>query len=272
MQYDLIALDLDGTALSSNNEVQQSTIEAVRWARAQGVRVVVSTGRICSEAAEFARKLGADDEMVTAGGAVLGRASDGLCRERISIPWETAVRAAAILERESLNTMTYIAEDIVLTPYSEFEFAQYKSNEGYLAAKRVEPSVAAYVATRKLPVDKLFSRCKNPHILRAARQQLEKLPGVRVMSSAKDNVEVVAPRSDKGAALSRLCAHYGTTLDRTIAIGDSENDLEMLRAVGMPVAMANADDCIKSEAKYITASNNHGGVAQAIYHLLGKDS
>lgn len=269
MQYDLIALDLDGTALSSNNEVQHSTCEAVRFAREKGVRVVISTGRICGEAAEFAQKMGADDEMVTAGGAALGRASTGECWGRISIPWESGVRAAAILERANLVTMTYLAENIVLTPYSELEFGRYKSNEGYLAVKQVVPSVAEHIATNRLPVDKLFSRCTNPLILQQARRLLEKIPGVRVMSSAEDNVEVVAPRSDKGSALGRLCEFYGTTLARAAAIGDSENDLEMLRAVGMPIAMGNADERIKSIAKYITADNNHGGVAQAIYHLLG---
>ncbi len=271
MQYDLIALDLDGTALSSNNEVQRSTIDAVRWAREHGVRVVVSTGRICGEAAEFARRIGTEDEMVTAGGAALGSVATGACFEHVSIPWEQAVRAAAILERASLITMVYIDSHIVLTPYSDMEFGRYKSNEGYLAVKQVAPSVAEYIAQGHHAVDKLFSRCTNPVILAHARAQLERLPGVRVMSSYFDNVEVVARRADKGSALRRLCERYGTTLARTIAIGDSENDLEMLRVVGMPVAMGNAAPEVKALARYVTADNNHGGVAQAIYHLLGRE-
>ncbi len=58
MEYDLIALDLDGTALNPHNEVSPAVREAVGWARAKGVRVVISTGRICGEASEFARLLG----------------------------------------------------------------------------------------------------------------------------------------------------------------------------------------------------------------------
>ena len=52
------------------------------------------------------------------------------------------------------------------------------------------------------------------------------------------------------------------------AIGDSDNDAEMLRAVGMPVAMGNADAALKNLAKYITADCDHDGVAQAVYHLF----
>ncbi len=271
MQYDLIALDLDGTALSSNHEVQRSTVDAVRWARAQGVHVVLSTGRICAEAAEFARRLGTDDEMVTSGGAALSSVSTGACFEQVSIPWEQAARAAEVLERTSLITMAYINENLVLNPYSDSVFGQYKSNEGYLAVKQVVPSVAAYIAQEHLAADKMFSRGTNPAVLAQARAQLEKLPGVRVMSSFYDNIEVISPHADKGRALGRLCARYGTTLARTIAIGDSENDLEMLRAVGMPVAMGNAVPEAKALARYHTADNNHGGVAQAIYHLLGRE-
>ena len=94
-------------------------------------------------------------------------------------------------------------------------------------------------------------------------------PGVRVMSSADDNIEVISPLADKGRALGMLCQELGTSLDRCIAMGDSENDLEMLAAVGMPVAMGNATDEVKRLAHYITASNAEDGVAQAIYHLLG---
>lgn len=268
MQYDLIALDLDGTALSSSNAVQQSTIDAVGRARAQGLWVVVSTGRICGEAAEFAAKLGADDYMVAAGGATLGLASDRRCYARLSMPWSPSVRAAAILERVGLTTMAYLDGEIFVTPYSDFEFGQYKSNEGYLNSKVIVSSVAEAIASGHLSVDKLFCRSKNRQLLENARAQLQEIAGIRVMSSAEDNLEVVAPYADKGSALGMLCAQLGTTLARAVAIGDSENDLEMLSAVGLPIAMGNADARVKALAQYVTADNNHGGVAQAISHVL----
>lgn len=271
MKYQLVALDLDGTALSSNSEVQHSTIEAVHWAREQGVHVVVSTGRIVGEAADFALQMGTDDLMVTGGGAALGLASTRTCLERTSIPWEIAVRAAAILERANLFTMTYCAEQIFMTPHCNSLFSSYKKNEGFLSSKLVVPSVAEYIATNHLAVDKLFCRCPNPIILQNARRQLEQLKGVRVFSSAADNLEIVNPITNKAVALRKLAASFDTDLAHTIAIGDSENDLEMLQAVGMPVAMGNAAENVKAFAKYITADNNHGGVAQAIYELLGKE-
>ena len=67
-KIDLIALDLDGTALNPQNQVSPATADAVRRARESGIHVVVSTGRICGEARDFALMLGTDDQMVTSGG------------------------------------------------------------------------------------------------------------------------------------------------------------------------------------------------------------
>ena len=74
-RIDLIALDLDGTALNPQNQVSPATADAVRRARESGIHVVVSTGRICGEARDFALMLGTDDQMVTSGGATLSSVS-----------------------------------------------------------------------------------------------------------------------------------------------------------------------------------------------------
>ena len=264
----LIALDLDGTALTPDNDVSPATVDAVRRAKAAGIHVVVSTGRICGEASEFAVKLGADDLMVTAGGASLSRVSTGQCTMRMSMPWEVAVRAAAAVERIGLTVMVYVGETLLITPYDEMEFGKYKSNEGFLAVKRVVPSIAEYIANGHVSVDKIFARSSDPVMLQMARAQISPVPGVRVMSSATDNIEVVTPAADKGTALGMLCRELGTDLAHAAAMGDSENDLEMLRAVALPIAMGNANDAVKAICKRQTLTNAEDGVAAAIDRIL----
>ena len=267
----LIALDLDGTALTPNNDVSPATVDAVRRAKAAGIHVVVSTGRICGEAREFAIKLGADDLMVTAGGASLSRVSTGQCTMRMSMPWEAAVRAAAAVERIGLTVMVYEGETLLITPYDEMEFGKYKSNEGFLAVKRVVPSIAEYIANDHVSVDKIFARSSDPVMLQMVRAQISQIPGVRVMSSATDNIEVVMPAADKGTALGMLCRDLGTDLAHAVAMGDSENDLEMLRAVALPIAMGNANDAVKAICKQQTLTNAEDGVAAAIDRILAGD-
>ncbi len=268
MDYKLIALDLDGTALNPQNKIAPETRKAVQYARSKGVRVVVSTGRICGEAAEFSRDMDADALMVTSGGATISNAVTEKCADRISIDWESAVRAAAAVERIGLNAMIYVGERLLLTPYCDLNFSKYKTNEGFLRTKEIVPSCAEYIADHKLDIDKIFCRSTMPEMLHYVRHSLLTTSGLRIISSASDNVEIMNPTANKAVALARVAAMYGTDLEHTIAMGDSENDLEMLEAVGMPVAMGNARDDVKAIAKHITGTNAEHGVAQAIYALL----
>ena len=260
-KIDLIALDLDGTALNPQNQVSPATADAVRRARESGIHVVVSTGRICGEARDFALMLGTDDQMVTSGGATLSSVSQERCTMRMSMPWEAAVRASAVVERIGMITMVYVGETLLITPYDDIEFGKYKSNEGYLSSKKVVPSVAEYIATNHISVDKMFIRSQDPVMLVRARAQLEQIPGIRVMSSA----------ADKGVALGMLCRELGTDLDHAAAIGDSENDLEMLNAVALPIAMGNASAAVKNLCLRETLTNAQDGVAAAIDRIIAEN-
>ena len=241
----LIALDLDGTALTPQNKVAETTTDAVRRAREAGVYVAVSTGRICGEARDFAVDLDADDLMVTSGGATLSSISGEGCTMRMSMPWEAAVRAAAAVERIGMIAMIYVGETLLITPYDDLGFGSYKTNEGYLTSKKVVPSVAEYIADHHLSVDKIFVRSQDPVTLLRTRAILEQIPGIRV-----------------------LCRDIGTDLDHAAAIGDSENDFEMLRAVALPIAMGNASSEVKALCRWETDTNAEDGVAHAIDRIL----
>ena len=271
----LIALDLDGTALTPQNKVAETTTDAVRRAREAGVYVAVSTGRICGEARDFAVDLDADDLMVTSGGATLSSISGEGCTMRMSMPWEAAVRAAAAVERIGMIAMIYVGETLLITPYDDLGFGSYKTNEGYLTSKKVVPSVAEYIADHHLSVDKIFVRSQEKifavflsHEERdAAWKAIEGIP-CESGDSAADNLEVITPAADKGTALGMLCRDIGTDLDHAAAIGDSENDFEMLRAVALPIAMGNASSEVKALCRWETDSNAEDGVAHAIDRIL----
>ena len=87
----LYVSDLDGTLLNSKKEITPETRKALTWAKERGIYVVLSTGRIVGEAAEFAREIACDDHMVTAGGAAIATASD----ERILESWISPARSTA---------------------------------------------------------------------------------------------------------------------------------------------------------------------------------
>lgn len=89
-----------------------------------------------------------------------------------------------------------------------------------------------------------------------------------VLLSSEGNLEFVLPHTTKGTAVEALAKHWGFSPDEVMTLGDSENDLSMLRFAGAGVAMGNAKPNIKEAARYETIDNNHHGVAKAIYSAI----
>ena len=89
-----------------------------------------------------------------------------------------------------------------------------------------------------------------------------------VLLSSEGNLEFVLPHTTKGTAVEALASHWGFSPDEVMTLGDSENDLSMLRFAGASVAMGNGKPNIKEAARYVTTDNNHQGVAKAIYSAI----
>ena len=93
-----------------------------------------------------------------------------------------------------------------------------------------------------------------------------------VLLSSEGNLEFVLPHTTKGTAVEALAKHWGLSPDEVMTLGDSENDLSMLRFAGAGVAMGNSRPNIKEAAHYETTDNNHQGVAKAIYSAIAYNS
>ena len=93
-----------------------------------------------------------------------------------------------------------------------------------------------------------------------------------VLLSSEGNLEFVLPHTTKGTAVEALAKHWGFSTDEVMTLGDSENDLSMLRFAGAGVAMGNAKPNIKEVARYVTTDNNHQGVATAIYSAIAHNN
>ena len=163
----------------------------------------------------------------------------------------------------------------------------YKDNRGYMTRWMYDaaedyvtnPGILALVKNLRSPVDSLpeLIRCRGEAVQklqifvkeRALRSRLMEeiaglFPETAVTSSVPFNIEINSREADKGRALAALCAVLGIDRKDTMAFGDGSNDITMLRAAGLGIAMANADEDVKRAAAYITGSNNDAGVAAAI--------
>ena len=117
-KIDLIALDLDGTFLDPAGEISPASLDAVRTARAAGVKVVLSTGRSGAEAAHFSQLAGCDSLAVCLGGAALCDARTGRHLRRWDLPEETGRRALELCLDRDIELMIFAGEEILLDPFS----------------------------------------------------------------------------------------------------------------------------------------------------------
>jgi Cof subfamily protein (haloacid dehalogenase superfamily) len=113
----------------------------------------------------------------------------------------------------------------------------------------------------------LFSRNDDPEAkeLRAIEKAMaERFPEIKITSSTWNDLEFNNPSAHKGSSLARFAEHLGFGLENCMSFGDGRNDLTMIEAAGIGVAMENAVEEVKAAADYITKSNDEDGVAEAI--------
>jgi len=261
----LIALDLDGTLLDPSGRITAASKQAIRTAREAGIRVVLATGRPAPEAQWFVREAGCDDLMVCLGGAALVDAGTGEYLFRRDIPEPSGREALELCLGREIELMIFAGAEILADPFSKASLLRtYPYPAFHDAAVTVEDPLA-YLAEHCLPLTKIhgdWNRDAYP------LEELAALPGVELTSSNDHDFEVVSQGVDKGRALGLLAERYGLTLADCAAVGDSDNDLKMLRAAGTPIAMGNATQAAKEAAVRTAPPNSEEGAAAAILSCL----
>jgi hypothetical protein len=273
----MICTDLDGTLLQSNHEISDKDKEAIRKAKEQGVIIVLATGRMHMSARLFAEQLDIWDPIISSNGSFVTE------REGDKVFFESNLRE---------EDLRYIIDTL-----KEYDVESNFYNRGTMYVNEVRDFVKRYEALQKvLPKDKNITIryinetytyedliredgtriqkgiCFPPlELIEPIKKRMRENRNIKIVSSGP-NIEFTSKDADKGLAALRLAEHFGISREEMICIGDSENDLSMLSVAGMPVAMGNAIDEVKSLARFVTADNNSGGVARMIgKFILGED-
>ena len=261
----LIALDLDGTVLDPTGAVTPATKAAISAARTAGVRVVLNTGRPIPEAFWFVRETGCDSLVSALGGAALADSTTGQIIRRWDIPEPSGRQALELCLDRHIELMIFAGGQILVDPFSKGSLLMSYPFPAFHENAVVTQDPLAYMAEHGLPLTKLHGD-RNPD--QYPLKELSALPGLQLTSSNDHDFELVARGVDKGRALALLSMMYGIPLCDCAGVGDSENDLPMLQAVGTPIAMGNAAPAVKAAACRIVPSNAEDGAAQAILSCL----
>ncbi|WP_281659424.1 HAD family hydrolase [Halobacillus sp. Cin3] len=282
---DLIAIDLDGTLLNKENSISDGNAEALKNARENGVEIVIATGRAYFDVQNIFSSLPLQPWVISANGAVI-HTPDGTLFEEKALDREDAGEALEWLEQEdyyyevfsgsSIYTpqngreLLHVEMDRLLSANPETDQQSLRhaldkqfSQNGFAFVESYEEIVES-----KDPMYNILAFTFDLDKLEKGREKFRDHPSFTMVSSAEHNFELEDHTASKGSALKSVAEHLKIPMHRTAAVGDSHNDLSMLKAAGRSAAMENAVRDVKEASDYITKSNDEDGAAYAITHYF----
>lgn len=276
MNWDLLAMDVDGTLLNSEHALPPENKAALHRALEAGLRIVLCTGRSYTETRPVIDLIGLDlDATVTVFGALVTDVATGQTLERAAIPLDVAHAVTDWFQHEGYTVLW-------LTDPNE------AGTDGYvLAGPNRHEAVDRWIDWSPCQVDNVTTLppdCAAPvrlsiidegdaldAISPRLTQQFDGRLTHNVLHAPPYRlslIEAFAPIVNKWYGIERLCGRWGLDPARTVAVGDDVNDLDMIRRAGLGVAVANARPVVRDAADRIVASNDACGVAQLINELL----
>lgn len=271
-KYKLIAIDIDGTLLDSNHQIPMKNIKVINQLYKEGVSFVIATGRPDIFVGDIVEKLGINSIVIGSNGASVRNIKT---KEEVFVNY---------IDTDILGTLIRIfyEKDIEFLAFSIDTMFANKHNEEVFNDFIVDRNGAStddrmdYVLTQNMniitenKIIKIVLMGKDPYDTLKIRDEIKSFPGIENYLSEPCCLDIVRQGTSKATALEVISKKLNINRDEIIAIGDSENDKEMLKFSGVSVAMGNATDSIKNFADMTTKTNDEAGVSVALMKLFGK--
>ncbi|MGE5609561.1 MAG: Cof-type HAD-IIB family hydrolase [Bacillota bacterium] len=256
----MVAIDLDGTLLTDAKAISEPTVEALRKVSSRGVRVVIASARPPRSVRPFYEQLGLDTLQINYNGALIWDETNK--RAIFHGPMEgELVRQVARHARE-LHPDVLVSLEVMDRWYTDRVDPKYLTE----TAKVFTPDCVAPIETFcGQPVTKLMLLGEPGVILNLERVLNERYAEqISTTRCDADLLQIMNRQVSKAAALRRVAEYYGLAMEQVMAIGDAPNDVEMLQAAGVAVAVGNAHPAAKAAADWVSPDNNSHGVMAAL--------
>ena len=261
-RYQLIVSDFDGTLRRSQGGISEENRRAISEYTEQGGIFAICTGRMISSILPYARELGLRGPIVAYQGAVVQDTESGNLLLDGRIPRGKAAEICDFLENENLHVHVYDGDRFFVN--KKDEFLQWYERACAVCGEYVQ-SCADLLREKDISPHKIIVMCSAFDRNSVYDQLSVRFGNEFYVTSSHDNlVEIVPFGINKGEALKFLAKYYRLPIENTIAIGDNYNDLPMIRAAGLGVAVANAEQALRDTADFITSSCDENGVGYVI--------
>lgn len=271
-----VFFDIDGTLLTDNRTVSQSTIEAINSLKKAGILVGLATGRNPRFLLQYMASLGLDIAIAYNGQYIFSR-EELLYSQALS---EGAVKDVIAYAQHHKKDISFgTATDVVGSNIMSVG----SSSIGYRISRLLPDSLAGMVNFLFNRVIRLLRPKKQIDFYNMAQQSIYQImllmtevesrrmqmqyPHLTFTRSSPYAVDIISKGMSKLRAIDIVGERFGFSREEVMAFGDSQNDLEMLKGVRYSVAMGNATKPVKKAASHVTDTNNRNGIYQAVQHF-----
>lgn len=269
----LVAIDLDGTLLNKQMEISKENLEAIKKAQELGIKIVIATGRPYVFTKVFNEILHLDTPYIMFNGAMVRNLETNDIISNHTLSKETVLKTLTLLEDTSTPYMVYSDDVVYYKPCDRVSYLMKMS-------KKIREEIrASFVEVED------FHELANTHdfnkilVVEQDKTKYEKIHAS--LSNIKDNfdicrsssfyIEVIPPGISKKEGIKTLSEYYNISPNEIMALGDQENDVEMISYVKYGIAMGNAIEQVKEVSYDVTLSNEESGVSHTIKkYILNK--
>lgn len=264
MKYKIIFSDFDGTVSRSDNTVSDRVKDAIRRYVNAGGKFVLATGRLFSAVRPRARELGLHGEVIVYQGGGIYDLDSGKALYLNTIPTRQAAALLKELEKpDYCENLCYFNDECNCARPSEY--VDYFCQICGVPYHSADMPLSKYIEQNGIEPVKILSLMMPEHtdeFLEYGRRAAGS--GMVFTRSHKSVVEILPSGINKGAAVERICKHFGVDRSEIIALGDSENDASMLEYAGLGIAAGNAMPALKAVADAVGVTNDEDFVAWVI--------
>lgn len=260
----LFVTDIDGTLLPAGGKVSEKNIEAIQKMTAAGVEVAIATGRMYCAALPIAAQLGVAVPIIAYNGALIKSSAGEILHEKF-LDSAVALRLINFFEERGWHLQSYV-DDILYVPELNSCAKFYEDSQ------KVTAHAVGWegMRSRVKVITKLLSISDTDAEIIERMNEVKKFFGgqAEITRSAPRFAEFMAPGVTKAGAIKILADKLGIANSEILAIGDSDNDLQMLTSVGTGVAMGNAVPAVLAACKIVTDTCDNDGLAKAVYDYV----
>ncbi|USS84869.1 sugar-phosphatase [Fructilactobacillus myrtifloralis] len=263
----LIAIDIDGTLLNEQNELAPATIKAIKAAHAQGVKIVLCSGRPLAGIRPYLKPLGlsGEHEYAIAFNGAIAEDLTGQIIFATNVHYQDYLEVEMMAREMGVHFQIETNDGIYTTnrdisKYSVYESQLVNLSIHYRTPEEITPD---FKIAKLMFIDEPDQIDLANHNLPDSLKQR-----MSVVKSTPVFLEFMNAKAGKGPAVKQLAEKLGLTAANVMAIGDQENDLSMIKYAHTGVAMGNAIADVKEQAQFVTKPNSQDGVAYAINQFV----